>query len=302
MKTFWKVLVTFGVLAFFVVVIASIVIMLTQIGSMPVIGRGSVAVIPLRGMITMSGCPGGLFYVEECSQVSVIKQYLNDASKDSSIKAVVLYVDSGGGNVVASRELMRAVKEFDKPVVTWIGEVGASGAYYVASASDYVVADEDSMTGSIGVIMFVQHYYELMDEIGVNVTVIKSGKSKDLGSPFRPMDEDEKERMQAMIDEVYSDFVADVAENRNLSVDEVRGFADGSIYLGSEAKKLGLVDENGGFDDAVDIAGRLGGIEGKPDVKNIKKTIGWKDVLMGGESPDLVDSLMYRRIFKYELR
>jgi protease-4 len=298
-KTFWKIVITFGVLALFVLVIAFIIFILTQWSSMPVIGRGAVAVIPLKGTITLGGCPGGLFYIEECSQVNVIKQYLKDASEDNSIKAVVLYVDSGGGNVVASRELMRAVKEFDKPVVAWIGEIGASGAYYVASAADKIMADEDSITGSIGVIMFVQHYYELMDEIGVNVTIIKSGRSKDLGSPFRPMEPEEIEEIQEMIDEVYFDFIYDVAENRNLSINYIRNISDGSIYLGSQAVKLRLVDETGGLDDAIMLAGRLGGIEGKPEVKKIKKTIGWRDILFEGGAQDLTGALPSRYAFKY---
>ncbi len=282
MKTFWKIFLTFGVLALFVLVIAFSIFIVTQWSDMPVLGRGSVAIIPIKGMITMGGCPGGLFFIEDCAQVGVIKKYLKEAGEDSSIKAIVLDIDSGGGNVVASRELMRAVKKIrkKKPVVSWIGEVGASGAYYVASASDIIVADEDSITGSIGVIMFVQHYYELFDEIGINVTVIKSGNVKDIASPYRPMKKAEVKKLQDMIDEVYMDFVNDVAKNRKLTPKYVQKVADGSIYLGSQAKELKLIDENGGLEYAIKRAGELGKIEGEPETRTIEKKIGLKDILL----------------------
>jgi protease-4 len=278
-KTFWKVVITFGVLGLFVLVIAFVIAALMSGFNVPAITGGDVAVIPVHGAIMMGGCPGGLFYIESCAQVEVIKQQLENADEDPSIKAIVLDIDSGGGNVVASRELMRAVRKTEKPVVAWIGEVGASGAYYVASAADNITADDNSITGSIGVIMFVQHYYELMDEIGVNVTVLKAGETKDIGSPFRPMTEEERDDLQGMIDKVYHSFIADVAENRNLDIEYVKDISQGNIYLGSEAKELGLVDELGGFDDAVELAGELGGIEGKPNVRRPERKIKWTDLL-----------------------
>jgi protease-4 len=279
-KTFWKVVVTFAVLGLFVLVIAFAIAALMSGLSMPALGvGGNVAVIPVQGSITLGGCPASLFSIEDCAQVEVIKKQLRDADRDPSVKAIVLDIYSGGGNVVASRELMRAVKRTEKPVVAWIGEVGASGAYYVASAADKIVADEDSMTGSIGVIMFVQHYYDLMDKIGVNVTVIKAGDSKDIGTPYRPMTEEEKAELQRMIDKVYISFMSDVAENRNLDLDYVKNVSRGNIYLGVEAKEIGLVDELGGLDDAVKLAGKLGGIEGEPGVKKPERKLRWTDLL-----------------------
>lgn len=272
MKTVWKILITFGVIALFMLVAFLVVFLASDftVPAVPIIGSGTVAVIPIKGEITMGGCGGGLLGGSvQCAQVDRIKDMLKEAEDDYSVKAILLDVNSGGGYVVASRELMKAVKECKKPVVAWIGEAGASGAYYVASASDRIVADRDSVTGSIGVIMTVQQYYELFGKVGVNVTVIKSGKSKDIGSPYRPMTLEEEKNLQEMVDGIYYDFVSDVAENRNLPLDFVENISDGRIYLGSKAKELGLVDELGGFDDALNTAGKLGGIEGKPKVKEI---------------------------------
>jgi len=262
MKTFWKVAVVGAVLVFIVssaALIGYLAYKATGFGD-------AVYVIPVKGMITLDGCEGGLFEMTSCTTVSDVKEALEQAESDPSVKAVILDVNSGGGSVVASREMMRVVKSSKKPVVAWIGEAGASGAYYVVSAADYIVADRDSMMGSIGVIASFIQYYDLMGEIGVNVTVIKSGKTKDMGSPYRPMTEEEEDMMQDMIDKIYLDFVADVAENRGLSQDFVENISSGQVYLGSEALTLGLIDAVGGFDEAVSVAKNLGGLSGEPRI------------------------------------
>ncbi|MCX6695309.1 MAG: signal peptide peptidase SppA [Candidatus Altiarchaeota archaeon] len=286
MKTVWKVILTFGVLAFFVFVIALVIgLIASQFiaeDNVSLLGGGTIMVIPIKGEITSGGCPGGLFYVEECATVESVKEQLDEAENDMTVSGVVLDIESGGGSVVASREMMRAVKSFRKPVVARIGEVGASGAYYVASAADKIVADKDSMTGSIGVVMSVMHYYKLMEDWGVNVTVIKSGDSKDIGSPYRPMTEDEKDNLQEMVDTIQEDFIADVALNRNLSVEHVRNISDGSIFLGEKAMELGLVDYIGGYDDAISVAENISGISGKAEIKKPKQDASLWDVIMGG--------------------
>ncbi len=279
MKTFWKVALTFAVLAVFVLVIAFVVGALMSGFNLPSMGGGDVKVVPVHGQITLGGCPSGLLTIQQCAQVEVIKDELRKADKDPQVKAIVLDVYSGGGNIVASRELMRAVRDTKKPVVSWIGEVGASGAYYVASASDRIVADENSITGSIGVIMFIQHYYELFDEIGINVTVLTAGETKDIGSPYRPMTDEERQELQDMINKVYYTFMRDVAENRGLDMEYVRNISEGNIYLGSEAAEIGLVDEVGGFDHAVDVAAELGGITGEPGVRMPERRLRWTDLL-----------------------
>jgi len=240
-----------------------------KIAQLPIVGQ-KVAIIPIKGEITAEGCSASLFSSASCANVAAIKEMLKAAEKDDSVRAVVLDINSGGGSVVPSRELAYAVKAMKKPVVACIRETGASGAYYIASAADHIVADRDSMTGSIGVIMSIQHMYGLYEKLGINVTVIKSGKVKDIGSPYREMTPEENAELTDMVNKIYDDFVSDVAVNRNMSVEYVKSISDGSIYLGKEAKDLGLIDSLGGIDDAVQIAADLGNIKGEP---GIQKTV-----------------------------
>jgi protease-4 len=268
MKTFWKVLIVLGVFVFIGASAGLLGYLVYKMGSF----GDSVYVVPVKGFITLDECGGDFFSSSSCTTVSDVKEAFEEAEADVTVKAIILDVNSGGGSVVASREMMRVVKSSGKPVVAWVGEAGASGAYYVASAADYIVADRDSIMGSIGVIAEFMHYYGLMDKVGFNVTVIKSGKTKDMGSPYRPMTEEEKELMQGMVDQIYVDFVSDVAENRGLSQDFVENVSRGQVYLGSEALTLGLVDAVGGFDDAVSVAKNLGGIEGEPNILRPERT------------------------------
>ena len=271
MKTRWKALIAFGAVVFLALTVGLLYLLISSIdvNQLPLIGQ-KVAVIPIKGTITLEGCSGGIFGTAQCASVSTIKEMLKNADEDNSVRAIVLDINSGGGYVVASRELERAVKDTKKPVVACIREVGTSGAYYVASAADSIVADRDSITGSIGVVMTIQHYYGLLEKLGINVTVIKAGKSKDLGSPYREMTEEEKRELKEVIDKIYYDFVSDVAKNRNLSFSYVEKISDGSIYLGSDAKDLGLVDYLGNLDDAIDIASELGRISGEPAIEEAK--------------------------------
>lgn len=281
MKTIWKILIAFGLIVWIALTAIMLGFLFTksEIFSELPIGN-KVAIIPIKGEITYEGCSGGIFGSPQCAQVGEIKKMLKDAEDDSSVRAVVLDINSGGGSVVASSEMMNSVKNFKKPVVAHISETGASGAYYVASAADRIVADRDSITGSIGVIMSISHYYDLFGKLGINVTVIKSGKSKDIGSPYREMTDEEKTELKGKIDKIYYNLVSDIAENRNLSVSYVENISDGSIYLGSEAKTLGLIDSIGGIDDAINLAGELGNIKGKPGIKEIRtKSNNFMDIL-----------------------
>ncbi len=255
------------------VAVAALLLGGVKMGQLPLVGQ-KIAIIPLKGEITAEGCSASLFSSASCANVAAIKEMLKAADKDDSIRAVVLDINSGGGSVVPSRDLAYTVKAMKKPVVAFIGETGASGAYYVASAADYIVTDRDSMTGSIGVIMTIQQMYGLYDKLGLNVTVIKSGKVKDIGSPYREMTPEENKELTNMVDKIYEDFISDVAVNRNLSVDYVRNISDGSIYLGRDAKDMGLVDSLGGIDDAVQIAASLGNVSGEPAIqKTASKTL-----------------------------
>jgi len=237
-----------------------------------------VAIIPLYGAI--SGSQGTGLFAEQMATPENFKELLERSSQDSSIKAVVIDINSPGGSVVASDEIAIALKEFDKPTVAWIGEMGASGGYYVASACDYIVADQASIVGSIGVISIFPEYSRLLEKIGINMTVIKGGEYKDFSTGFRPLTDAEESMMEDMVLEIYDQFLEVVADNRNLSKSYVESIAEGKIYTGKKAKELGLVDEIGGRASAIDLAANMGGIEGEPRIVTYKKT-GFLDEFVG---------------------
>ena len=222
----------------------------------------AVAVIYAEGIIS-SGSAGSASGIGGVTPPR-LKADLRRAANDASVKAVVLRIDSPGGSVVASNEIYRMLKEFSKPVVVSMGETAASGGYYIACASRWIVANPDTLTGSIGVISELPNAEELLKKIGVQIIVVKSGANKDMGSFSRPMTDDETKLWQAVIDQAYDGFVKIVAEGRNLPEERVRPLADGRVYTGRQAKELGLVDQLGYLDDAIAKAGELGGITGKP--------------------------------------
>jgi protease-4 len=192
---------------------------------------------------------------------------LNTFERDESIKAVVLRVDSPGGGVGPTQEIHAAVKKLkSKPVVVSMGSVAASGGYYIAAPAAHVFANPGTITGSIGVIMEFPDFADLLEKIGLHRRVIKSGKYKDIGSPVREMTPEEQDLLQALIDDVYQQFVEDVASGRNLDIETVKELADGRIFSGRQAMELGLVDELGGLQAAIEYSARRAGISGEPKV------------------------------------
>ncbi|MCK5391644.1 MAG: signal peptide peptidase SppA [Deltaproteobacteria bacterium] len=194
-------------------------------------------------------------------------------AKDDDVKALVVRIDSPGGSVGPSQEIYSELKELGKelPIVASIGGVGASGGYYIACAAEKIYANPGSITGSIGVIAQFASYEKLLDWAKIDVEVIKSGKYKDVGSPFREMSEADKQYIQDLIDNVYSQFKLVVANARNLDTKQIDKVADGKIYTGEQALNLKLIDELGTINDAIKMAGKLGGIEGEPEVINLPK-------------------------------
>jgi len=252
------------------------------------IGVGdAVAVIPLDGTITSA--PQDYFITQGITPARVADLLAQAA--DPAIKAVVVRINSPGGSVVASDEIYHALQKFDKPIVVWMGEMAASGGYYIACGSDYVFAHPDTLTGSIGVISQFLNAEELMDKVGVNAVVITSGPHKDIGSLFREMTEEEQALWKGIIDETYEGFVELVAQARNLPQEKVRELADGSVYTGRQALKLGLVDDVGTLDDAIAKAAELGGIEGKPRVVELRSTPTFLDLLYGFQSRSALPAL-----------
>ncbi len=230
-----------------------------------------VAVLDLEGII-----------FDSSDFVDQLKEY----GGRSGVKAVVIHVNSPGGGVAASQEIYDAVRKFrtttGKKVVASLSSVGASGAYYVACATDRVFADPGTITGSIGVIAEWYNYGDLLRWAKMEDIVIKSGPLKDAGSPTRPLTEAEKAYFQGLINNMFSQFVDAVAKGRRMDEVAVRKLADGRVYTGAEAKANGLIDELGTLQDAEAAAARMAGIYGEPKIITPpKKKFSLLDALLG---------------------
>ncbi|MCD6273696.1 MAG: signal peptide peptidase SppA [Deltaproteobacteria bacterium] len=184
---------------------------------------------------------------------------------DNSIKAIVVRINSPGGSVGPAQEIFREIKKtaLKKKIVASLGAVAASGGYYVAAGTEGIIANPGTITGSIGVVMGFTNFQELLQKIGLNPVVIKSGSYKDIGSPVRKMTEKERQILQDLSDQIHRQFISAIAEGRKMDLRKVESIADGRIFSGEEARKLGLVDRLGNLEDAVEWAGRMGGIKGK---------------------------------------
>jgi len=194
-------------------------------------------------------------------------QDLLEFRRNDKVKAIVLRIDSPGGAVGASQEIFQEVLRTNrsKPVVASMGSVAASGGYYAALGAERILANPGTITGSIGVIVKFANLEELFGKIGYRSEVIKSGKLKDLGSPSRPLSEEERALLQGLIDNVHAQFIQSVAENRHLPAEQVRALADGRVFSGEQAEQAGLIDALGNFTDAAILAAELGGL--KPEAE-----------------------------------
>ena len=227
------------------------------------------AVITIEGPI-MGSSQGSSIFGEVVNSQDIVN-FIEDASERESVKAILLEINSPGGTVVASKEIVVAVGKVDKPVVALIREIGTSGAYWVASAADYIVADELSLAGSIGVRGGYLEFSGLMEEYGVGYEALKAGKYKDVGNPYEELGNEERKILEGKLELIHESFILSVAENRNLSVESVRGVAEGLYYLGVEAKEFGLIDGFGGMDEAKKKAEELSGVEELKEIKYEKK-------------------------------
>lgn len=187
-----------------------------------------------------------------------------------TVKAVVLRIDSPGGDVAAAQELYAGLKRLREqrqiPVIAAIGSMAASGGYYVALAADKIVANPGSLTGSIGVIYERVNLQDLAERFGVRHLVVKRGDYKDLGSPWRTMTDVEKSMLQRVLDDIYGQFVQTVSEARHLPLATVQGLADGRVWTGQQAIELGLIDTIGTFQEAVSLAATLAHLPENPRV------------------------------------
>ncbi|MEK6964519.1 MAG: signal peptide peptidase SppA [Nanoarchaeota archaeon] len=210
-------------------------------------GNGNVALIPLKGVLLTDDDSSFMGVQGQASSTKIVRQ-LEEARDNPDIQAIVLDINSPGGSGVAADEIIEAMNDIkqNKTIVAWIRDMGASAAFWVSVASNYTIADRLSMTGSIGVIGSYLEYPGLLDRFNVTYRRLVAGKYKDTGSPYREMTKEEQVLDQQKLDAMHDIFIRDVAKYRHLDVKEVRKIATGMVYLGSEAKDLGLIDEVGG--------------------------------------------------------
>jgi len=199
------------------------------------------------------------------SEAKTTINHLKRFREDESIKAIVVRIDSPGGAVGPSQEIYREIRKTSgtKKVVASMGTIAASGGYYIAAGTDGIMANPGTITGSIGVIMGFTNYEKLLEKIGLFPIVIKSGEYKDMGSPVRAMKDAEQKILHDFAEKIHKQFIMDIVEGRKMEKAEVESLADGRIFTGEESKELGLVDRLGNVEDAIEWAGRMGGIEGK---------------------------------------
>ncbi len=261
------------ILIFFLIifaVIALLSLMLTFSDKVP-LGE-KVALVKVTGVI-----------LDSASVIEELKEY----AKDSSVKAIVLRVDSPGGAVAPSQEIHEEIIKVkqNKKVIVSMGTVAASGGYYISAPADKIVANAGTLTGSIGVIMELPNFEGLMKKIGVETQIVKSGRHKDMASVFRSLTPEEKQILQTVLDDVHNQFIKAVSEGRGIKFEEIKNIADGRIFTGRMAKDIGLVDELGNLQDAIMLAGKLTGIKGEPKVVTKKEEFSIYN-LIKGQLPD----------------
>jgi protease-4 len=245
----------------------------------------------------------GLGYIEiEGTIVDATEtvRQLKALEHNSQVKGILIRVDSPGGVVTPSHEIyeeIRRVRDGGMPIIVSMGTLAASGGYYVSAPATMIVANPQTLTGSIGVIMEFPVLKGLMDKIGVNVEVVKSRVHKDIGSPFRDMTDQDRELLQGVVTDAYDQFVAIVSTERKIPEDSVRAFADGRIMTGRQAFALGLVDTLGTFEDAKRIAASLCGIEGEPRlIRPSRRLKSWARELLEGTAEGLFGGFGFPRL------
>ena len=249
-----------------------------------------VAVVDITGIISSSD-----------ATIKLLHAYRDD----SSIKAIVIRINSPGGSVAPVQEIYSELKKIEKPIVASMGGSAASGGYYVACAADTIFANPGTLTGSIGVIMQFTQLKGLYDKVGLGHQVIKSGDFKDTGSPFRELTEQERAVLQSTVDDVYNQFVDTIFEARGslLTREEIVALADGRIFSGNQALDSKLLDQLGNLPDAIKTAAELAGIEGKPKILRKEKKTSLLEQLLGVKQiPPLDEMLSLPGVtFRYEM-
>ncbi|MCB8944145.1 MAG: signal peptide peptidase SppA [Ardenticatenaceae bacterium] len=260
---------------FLLPVCACAVFMLTAVTSLTALASDSSSTTTSSGSgdaIAIVRVEGAIFSSDDPEDFAagagsgVVIADLQKAVADPTVKAIVLRVDSPGGSVTGSAQIYEFIRDLEKPIVVSMAATAASGGYYISAPADYIFARPDTVTGSIGVIMTLFNAEELIDEIGVDVINITSGPNKAIGSTWDELTPEQRDILEAFIDEAYDDFVQIIVDGRSLDEDTVRQIADGRIYSGRQAQANGLVDELGDLQAAISKAADLGGISGEPRI------------------------------------
>ncbi len=239
-----KVIISLTVLSFFIAILIS-----AFVGDGFESLAGNVAVIDITGTIVAEKDTTFLF--EDVTSSEEITKLIERANDNNKIKAIIFKINSPGGSAVASEEIAAEIKKTNKTTVAWIREVGASGAYWIASASDHIIANRMSITGSIGVIASYLDFSGFLEEHNVTYERLIAGNLKDIGTPFKKLTPEERALFEKNLESIHEYFIEEIAENRNLNKGDVEKIATGLFYLGSEAKELGLVDELGNREEVI---------------------------------------------------
>jgi protease-4 len=268
------------------ILIIAILLVLGNVLTACTIGANKVAVIPLNGPIQSERT--GLFSSGSVISPQLVRSQLERAKNDVAVKAIVLQIESPGGTVAACQEILNELGRVEKPVVVSMGTVAASGGYYISAKAKKIVALPGTLTGSIGVIAELPNMKGLYEKLGIEMKVFTAGKYKDMYAGLRELTPEEQLIMQEITNQLYDQFVQVVVEGRGLSEEKVRSLATGQLYTGVQAKELGLVDELGGLNTAIDLAASLAGIK-KPKVEYYRR-----------EAPSLLSTLLGMNLQKLQ--
>ena len=263
------------------------------------IARGLVQSAPIGDKVAVIDIVGVI------SRTDTVIDQIHQYRDDQTVKAIVLRINSPGGSVAPVQEIYSELRKLEKPIVASMGSTAASGGYYIAAIADEILANPGTLTGSIGVIMQFTKLKGLYEKIGLEQQVIKSGKFKDTGSSMRDMTDEERTLLQATLDDVHNQFIDAVFEGRqaHLTREEIVTLADGRVFSGQQAFGHKMVDQLGNLPDAIERAGELGGISGKPKVVRTKRKTSMLERLLGTTGKENLDRLLDNAgvTFRYEL-
>jgi protease-4 len=245
----------FKTTSIFIAVLLFAIVSAVMLGSIYAGETGNIALIPIKGEITTEDS----MFADTASSSTIVSN-IEDADANPEIQAILFEIDSPGGTIIATREIAAAVKATTKPTVCWLREVAASGAYWIASNCDKIVADPYTITGSIGVSGSYLELSGFFEKYGVGYVRVVGGEQKDIGTPYREPTDTEKAILQKMVDEIHVVFIEEVKTNRNLTDDQMTELQKAGVFLGKDAKEMGLIDVLGSKKEAVDAITNLTGI------------------------------------------